>query len=607
MSLQGTLRTLGITEVLEFLADRKATGRLDIDAGSGRATYWMFRGDVNANEYLFQGEQGNDPAEATYYALSELDGTFIFDEDEAPPLGEPVEDVPSVLARTAAIAERWAEIQQDIPSVHHVLCRNTEIDGSVTIQPEWWKAIELVGSGTTCKSLAVALDLDPLSASTMAHEMLEAGLLVVSEDIEEATEGSAANGGSVDEADAAVIEQADPAFTLEDLAGGSEPLVASPATEALEDAPVASAPEVAAPRTLAEISLAVEELTGDDAPSAEAAPDPVLPEPTVPDPTYPESTYSAIADELAAVTHEEHDLDPYSDHLVPEQPLVEEIGSTSDQPMSYETAPAEPPEPAGFDGLPSDAGAVFELDSDAIFDTLDAPTEPPAEPQPTEAEPVELADADDGWASDHSKPTTPVRLAPRPLDASELPSPTVTDHFAAAPTPSGDPFGAASTTPSPFEELAPTNDPFADTAPTSPSAAFGDAGDDPLESFSEIIPQTSRFVGLPEPTLPGPPTGAPIEDLPGVMNDDLTPLSEPVDAPPAPEAGGLGLPPLGEQSGDLGDLGGWQLDETFAPGPPPPAPESTPVDQFDQLNELLEDKDDKKGKEGGLGRFLRRD
>ena len=54
MSLQGTLRTLGITEVLEFLADRTATGRLDIEAGIGSATYWLLDGGIASNEYRVQ-------------------------------------------------------------------------------------------------------------------------------------------------------------------------------------------------------------------------------------------------------------------------------------------------------------------------------------------------------------------------------------------------------------------------------------------------------------------------------------------------------------------------------------------------------------------------
>ena len=106
MSLQGTLRTLGITEVLEFLAERNATGRLDISADSGDATYWMLRGEVAGAEYEFDSEVGGDAAEATYYALAELDGNFLFDESETPDPNADTEAVSAVLGRTADVAER---------------------------------------------------------------------------------------------------------------------------------------------------------------------------------------------------------------------------------------------------------------------------------------------------------------------------------------------------------------------------------------------------------------------------------------------------------------------------------------------------------------------
>ena len=165
MSLQGTLRTLGITEVLEFLADRTATGRLDIETGIGTATYWLLDGGIASNEYRFEREDGDDAAEATYYALAELDGTFFFDDDQEPPAG-PTEAVSNVLARTATIAEAWSEVEQVVPSMQHWLHRNDTLDGSVTIEPEWWKAIDIIGSGCTAAHLASVLGEGALGERT---------------------------------------------------------------------------------------------------------------------------------------------------------------------------------------------------------------------------------------------------------------------------------------------------------------------------------------------------------------------------------------------------------------------------------------------------------
>ena len=124
MSLQGTLKTLGITEVLEFLSARSVTGRLDVHTEMGTATYVMVNGLVAEGDYSFIRESGSDAAEATYYVVSELDGTFFFDEEDQVPdedadtVGH--EDVGSVLSRTAGIAESWHEIEATIPSPNHL-------------------------------------------------------------------------------------------------------------------------------------------------------------------------------------------------------------------------------------------------------------------------------------------------------------------------------------------------------------------------------------------------------------------------------------------------------------------------------------------------------
>jgi len=185
MSLQGTLKTLGITEVLQFLSARTVTGRLDVRTEMGTATYVMVNGLVAEGEYSFIRESGSDAAEATYYVVSELDGTFFFDEDDQAP-HEDVdtgghEEVVNVLSRTADIAGSWHEIEATIPSPNHLLTRNNELDGSVTIQPEWWKALEMIGEGRTSLQLATALELSALDASLTALAMTQAGLLIVSE------------------------------------------------------------------------------------------------------------------------------------------------------------------------------------------------------------------------------------------------------------------------------------------------------------------------------------------------------------------------------------------------------------------------------------------
>ena len=125
MSLQGTLSTLGITEVLEFLAERNSSGQLDINTESGSASYLLVNGTISIAEYEFSRGKGVDASEATYYVLAELDGEFVFEEHDVEG-AEEGQDVEALLGRTAEIAERWLEVEEQIPTISHTLVRNSE-------------------------------------------------------------------------------------------------------------------------------------------------------------------------------------------------------------------------------------------------------------------------------------------------------------------------------------------------------------------------------------------------------------------------------------------------------------------------------------------------
>lgn len=182
MSLQGTLSTLGITEVLEFLASRSFSGQLDIKTDSGTASYLLVNGTIGAAEFDYARGSGTSAAEATYYVLSDIDGGFFFEEHDLTG-AEEGDDVEILLGQTAEIADRWLEVEEELPSTSHLIIRNNELDSSVTIKPEWWKTLEVLGEGQSSAQLSELLDLGILDASTQALDMVKAGLLVVTDDI----------------------------------------------------------------------------------------------------------------------------------------------------------------------------------------------------------------------------------------------------------------------------------------------------------------------------------------------------------------------------------------------------------------------------------------
>lgn len=388
MSLQGTLRTLGITEVLEFLADRNATGRLSIEADSGAATYMMVDGEVLIAQYAFDHEAGTDAAEATYYALAELDGTFLFTEEEIESADDSTESIPDLLGRTADSAEAWSTVEEVIPTRDHKLTRQTSFTKAVTVEPDWWTAIDAIGNGSTSRALTDALGQRALATSLMAADMTRAGLLVVAEPAASITE--------VPEiAEVAEIHTAVEAEIASDEATGT--FLEAPDTTAIE--------------AVAETEYAADPIANMFADhSAPAASDPVV-----------ESVNPAVA----------------AQELEDAMSELEAIASDS----AFYSDPAEtdsfvdPAAPSPFEPAPTE-GSAFEATPDF---SSDAPASDAFD---------EGISTDDGWASDHGAASTPSPFAEEPAtpdtgvwgDIAEMPS---APEPPAAPQPE-DPFSALS-------------------------------------------------------------------------------------------------------------------------------------------------------------------
>ena len=350
MSLQGTLKTLGITEVLEFLAARNATGQLDVTTEMGTATYLFSDGGIAQSEYSFTRERGSDSAEATYYVVSELDGTFFFDEDEEPIDIDNCEDVSSVLGRTADIAGQWHDVEASIPSPDDLLIRNEALDGSVTIQPEWWKALEVVGTGKTSLEVAEQLSMGVLDASLLLLAMTNAGLLKVKEndalEIEAAATGIAEDAPTVEDPSYELLDTPETPLDVEPLSMEAEAFAPIPAMEYVEpDAPIPAMeyvePDAPTVQPLAEYTPA--------SPATEPIP-------------------TAVPEQASIVeSFEPAHQPPAVDPVVAAPVMYDIIEPVNDRPIA---APSE---------LAAEAPAV--------------PAAPAAAP---------VIDDDDGWASDHS-------------------------------------------------------------------------------------------------------------------------------------------------------------------------------------------------------------
>lgn len=415
MSLQGTLSTLGITEVLEFLASRSSNGQLDITTTSGTASYLLVNGTIGIAEYEFVRGSGENPAEATYYVLAEMDGEFFFDDHPVEGAEEGV-DVPTLLGDTAEIAERWLAVEEGIPTTSHVLSRNSELDASVTIKPEWWKVLEVLGQGKSSAELSSLLDLSILDTSTQALDMVDAGLLTVGDPAAEAAADP-------------VVEEIEPEAAPEEMA-----VTEHVAPEAVEPVAEASPAETAAPVTEPAAAEAVEE-----APATAEQAEPSVPTFSNPMPGDSEpvmATEEAIAQapappimgtpepvaEAAPAAAEQAPADSgvvlgFSKHL-DDEPATDDDGWSTNafyQDPSLATAPVEEAAPAVVEAAPM---AIEETPAPMAFEETPAPMAFEETPAPMS---FDETPAPMGFDSSFPEPAAePAAAAPDQFDSSSL-------------------------------------------------------------------------------------------------------------------------------------------------------------------------------------------
>ncbi len=121
MSLQGSLDTFALPDVLVLLASTKKTGELHVVghrfSDGGHAPQLEGRLWFNAGRMVgADGTRGTEPADVVFELLRLADGTFSFGSVTPPTGGTPV-DVEPVLEEAQSRLAEWREIERVVPSM----------------------------------------------------------------------------------------------------------------------------------------------------------------------------------------------------------------------------------------------------------------------------------------------------------------------------------------------------------------------------------------------------------------------------------------------------------------------------------------------------------
>lgn len=181
MGLQGTLETFSIPDVLRMLASTKKPGRLTISGDRGDGVVFLDGGEV-VGASATNSIEGATPADVVFELLRFASGDFAFDDGEAPEAPSAGEGVDSVLEAAEALLAEWRELEGSVPPPDGWLTMVAELKGAkVVVTAAQWRAIAMIGGGTSAGRLAERLGLGELEAAKMLKDLLDTALVEVGE------------------------------------------------------------------------------------------------------------------------------------------------------------------------------------------------------------------------------------------------------------------------------------------------------------------------------------------------------------------------------------------------------------------------------------------
>lgn len=176
MSLQGTLETIPLSDVLSLLAATKKTGELRVNGGDAEGRLWLAGGEVVGGAV----PRAHTPVDAVFELLRLTTGTFVFDSEATAPKPAPPVPVAALLADAQARLDVWRSIEAVVPSVRCLVSLAPALErDEVKVSRQQWKELVAVAAGPDVQGVMEKLALGEFDASRTVKELVDAGLAQV--------------------------------------------------------------------------------------------------------------------------------------------------------------------------------------------------------------------------------------------------------------------------------------------------------------------------------------------------------------------------------------------------------------------------------------------
>ena len=236
MSLQGTLDTFGVPDVLALLSGTKKKGELKIHGPGFAGSVWIEDGRLVGAEV----PRCRTLVDAVFELMRLPEGEFAFDGDSPVRSPMPPESVGDVLGDAEERTAEWRDIAIHIPSAHvRLQLAPASPSSEVILDPDQWRLVVASGHGVSLAELADAMGLSEFQICRTAKSLVENGLATAESVAPPPAQSTPAATAPAPEPAAAPVQAEPPAA----------PPAPAPAPEA---APEAAAPQPVAPPPAAE-------------------------------------------------------------------------------------------------------------------------------------------------------------------------------------------------------------------------------------------------------------------------------------------------------------------------------------------------------------------
>jgi hypothetical protein len=180
VSLQGSLETFALPDVLVLLSSTKKDGELCVTGDRVEGRVWLEKGQIVHSRV---GATETSPVDAIFELLRLPNGDFVFEADSAAPSANEPESIDTVLADAQVRLGEWNEIAKVVPHLDAVIDMAPEAPGDeVIVSRDQWALLRRVAGGRSVHDLMVALGRSEYETCKTVKELVDAKLASIDVD-----------------------------------------------------------------------------------------------------------------------------------------------------------------------------------------------------------------------------------------------------------------------------------------------------------------------------------------------------------------------------------------------------------------------------------------